>query len=174
MYLKLRPALPSDIEPFKDPNIHLAIVEDTAFSTPVVVGLAKWVFVPENSSLPGLFPSDMTPPEELMQHMADPELGTHFFGDQHARHDKYMGSKSHWYLSLIVTSPEYKGAGAGRILMEWGLQKVDEEGHEAYLEASPEGRPLFEKYGFRVEEVAEYLDGRYVECSMIRSAKKAE
>lgn len=58
--------------------------------------------------------------------------------------------------------------------MEWGVKMVDEGSHEAYLEASPAGKPLFEKYGFHVEEVAEYLEGRYVECSMIRDAMKTE
>ncbi|KAK0659707.1 putative acetyltransferase, GNAT family [Cercophora samala] len=126
-------------------NSHLAIVEDISLSPPVIVGLAKWVFLPENSTLPGLFTSDMDLPQE-----------------------------PHWYLALIVTLPDYKGSGAGRLLMEWGIKKVDEDEQDAYLEASPEGKPLFEKYGFRVEEVAEYLDGSYIERSMVRDAKKTE
>ncbi|KAK4173101.1 hypothetical protein QBC36DRAFT_303947 [Triangularia setosa] len=159
---------------FQDANCHLDIVEDISLSPPIVVGLAKWVFVPENSPLPGLVPLEMELSKEVMQNMTDPELGVTFFGDQHARHEKYMGSKSHCYLALIATRPDYRGFGAGRMLMESGVQKVDEEGYKAYLEASPEGKPLFEKFGFRVEQVAEYLDGRYLECSMIRDTKKTE
>ncbi|CAP73381.1 uncharacterized protein PODANS_2_7650, partial [Podospora anserina S mat+] len=157
-----------------DNNSHLAIAKVISLSPPVVVGLAKWVFVLENSTLPGLFPSDMDLPREVMDHMTDPDLGMAFFSDQHARHQKYMGSKAHWYLALIATRPEYKGSGVGRLLMEWGVMMVDEGSHEAYLEASPAGKPLFEKYGFHVEKVAEYLEGRYVECSMIRDAMKTE
>ncbi|KAK0739452.1 hypothetical protein B0T21DRAFT_400567 [Apiosordaria backusii] len=155
-------------------NSHLAIVEDTSLFPPAVVGLAKWVFVPENTAIPGLFPSDMSLPKEVMENMADPEVGMAFLGDQHARHAEYMGNKAHWYLALIATRPDYKGSGAGRLLMEWGIRKVDEEGYAAYLEATPQGKPLFEKYGFRVEEVAEHVDGNYVECSMRRDAKKTE
>ena len=34
-------------------------------------------------------------------------------------------------------------------MMSWGLQQADEQGVEAYLEASPEAVPLYEKHGFR-------------------------
>lgn len=33
--------------------------------------------------------------------------------------------------------------------MQWGLRQADEEGAEAYLEASPDAVPLYERLGFR-------------------------
>jgi hypothetical protein len=33
--------------------------------------------------------------------------------------------------------------------MKWGLKQADEQNIEAYLEASPEAVPLYEKLGFR-------------------------
>jgi hypothetical protein len=39
------------------------------------------------------------------------------------------------------------------------------------LEASPEGKGLFERFGFRVVERLVYLDGSYVECCMIRGGR---
>ena len=34
-------------------------------------------------------------------------------------------------------------------MMRWGLDRADIHGTEAYLEASPEAVPLYEKLGFR-------------------------
>jgi hypothetical protein len=56
--------------------------------------------------------------------------------------------------------------------VQWGVERADaDEGCEAYLEASPDGRGLFERFGFGVVERLVYLDGGYVECSMVRSVK---
>ena len=33
--------------------------------------------------------------------------------------------------------------------MRWGLTQADEQGVEAYLEASPDAVPLYERLGFR-------------------------
>jgi hypothetical protein len=65
-------------------------------------------------------------------------------------------------------------------LVEWGLGKADEEGVEAYIEASPAGKSLYEKMGYK--EIGERLvipakeEGGedYVECFMLRDARKKE
>jgi len=33
-------------------------------------------------------------------------------------------------------------------MMEWGVRKADELGLEAYIDATAEGKPLYENYGF--------------------------
>lgn len=50
---------------------------------------------------------------------------------------------------MVATDPAYQGKGAGSLMMKWGLDQADAQGVEAYLEASPEGVPLYEKLGFR-------------------------
>lgn len=37
----------------------------------------------------------------------------------------------------------------GKRLLEWGLEKADREGLEWWIEASPAGKPLYEKLGWR-------------------------
>jgi ribosomal protein S18 acetylase RimI-like enzyme len=183
-----------------DPNAHLVVVEDTSpsspGSSPVLVGFAKWVYVPEGAEVPGIFDSatgtgtgtgaGVEDDDDLQGHgkqmgntegdiwgtVKNLELAKTYFGRQHDRHEKYMGRRRHWYLELIATKREVKGSGAGRKLVQWGLEKVDADGCEAYLEASPEGKGLFEKLGFRVVERLVYLDGAYVECCMIRKGKR--
>jgi predicted GNAT family N-acyltransferase len=100
----------------------------------------------------------------------DKELAKEYFGGQAVQHERFMGKRAHWYLELISTKPEIKGLGTGRKLVQWGLEKVDKDGAEAYLEASPQGKGLFERFGFEVVEKLVYVDGGYVECSMMRTA----
>jgi len=54
------------------------------------------------------------------------------------------------------------------------LEKVDRDGRKAYLEASPEGKGLFERFGFGVVERVAVLEGEYVECSMLRAGGVGE
>ena len=39
------------------------------------------------------------------------------------------------------------------MLLQWGAQEADRLGLDSYLEASPEGKPLYEKKGFREVEL---------------------
>ncbi len=50
---------------------------------------------------------------------------------------------------MLATDPKYQGKGAGSQLMRWGLERADQEGFEAYLEASPDAVRLYEHFGFR-------------------------
>jgi ribosomal protein S18 acetylase RimI-like enzyme len=178
-----------------DPNAHVVVAEDTSQSPAVLLGLAKWVYVPAGAGVPGI---GRAVPEEgggggemvsggegegvgegegegaqdVFAHVRDPEMAKRYFAKHYEQHEKFMGARGHWYLELISTKREVKGLGTGRKLVEWGLEKVDADGCEAYLEASPEGRGLFERFGFRVVERLVYLDGAYVECSMMREGKK--
>ena len=52
-------------------------------------------------------------------------------------------------LEMLVTDPAFQGQGAGKLMMSWGLERADRDGVEAYLEASPEAVPLYERSGFR-------------------------
>lgn len=49
---------------------------------------------------------------------------------------------------MIVTRPDMQRRGLGAELMRWGCERADEEGWVAFLNASEEGRPLYEMFGF--------------------------
>jgi ribosomal protein S18 acetylase RimI-like enzyme len=172
------------------PNAHVVVAEDASQAPAVLLGLAKWVYVPEGAGVPGIgraVPGDGGEGEaggevagagegaqDVFAHVRDPEMAKRYFAKQYEQHEKFMGTRRHWYLELIATKREVKGLGTGRKLVQWGLEKVDADGCEAYLEASPEGRGLFERFGFRVVERLVYMDGAYVECSMMREGMGTE
>lgn len=54
-------------------------------------------------------------------------------------------------LVVLVTDPAHERKGAGKMLLEWGCKKADEQGLDAYLDATPIGRPLYQRYGFVIE-----------------------
>ncbi|KAK3328184.1 acyl-CoA N-acyltransferase [Cercophora scortea] len=161
-----------------NPNTHFLIVEDISPSTtttsedqkPTFVGFAKWNLVPANYVYP-------TPPKSEIW-PADPALAEHFFGILFERHEALMGPRRHWYLELIGTREEYHGLGAGAMMVGWGTARADEEGVEAYLDSTPAGRRLYEKFGFEGVEMRWFLGGEeeeeYGECFMIRGARGRE
>lgn len=86
-----------------------------------------------------------------------------------------MRGRRHWYLEILATRREDQGRGAGGMLLRWGLERADEEGTETYLEASPDGKPIYQRFGFEevdrlvVDLKEEVLGEReFVECYMLR------
>jgi ribosomal protein S18 acetylase RimI-like enzyme len=69
---------------------------------------------------------------------------------------------------MIGVHPSEKGRGLGSKLLRWGLERADAEGVEVFLSASPEGRPMYEKYGFRAVNTFAPYPG-YEQVAMIRS-----
>lgn len=77
-------------------------------------------------------------------------------------------------LALLVTSSEHRCKGAGSLLLQWGIEKAEEMGLPCYLQASEEGRRLYEKYGFEAIDAKEFdlseygLEGVEMMTEMIR------
>lgn len=57
----------------------------------------------------------------------------------------------HYYLSLLGTHPEHRGAGLGMALLAENLATIDDQGMPAYLESSnPENVGRYERLGFEL------------------------
>ncbi|KAI2624837.1 acyl-CoA N-acyltransferase [Hypoxylon sp. NC1633] len=79
---------------------------------------------------------------------SQPELCQGFFdklGDMSEKHD----AKTMLGLSLLCTSTKYQRRGAAKALMLPMLHLADVQGLKVYLEATPHGKPLYERLGFR-------------------------
>ncbi|KAJ5520949.1 Acyl-CoA N-acyltransferase [Penicillium fimorum] len=99
---------------------------------------------------------------------SDKELCDRFFFGMEEQHVKWMGDRPHYYLDILGVHPSYQGKGLGTKLLKWGLTRADAEGVEVYLAASPAGRPLYSKYGFREVDTFSPYPG-HVLVMMIRS-----
>jgi ribosomal protein S18 acetylase RimI-like enzyme len=66
----------------------------------------------------------------------------------------------HFYLFVLGTRPDHRGAGVGSALLRHVLDTCDAEGLPAYLESSdPRNVPLYERHGFRVLQELEVSPG---------------
>ncbi|KAL9066600.1 MAG: hypothetical protein Q9161_007430 [Pseudevernia consocians] len=62
-------------------------------------------------------------------------------------------------LSLMCVYPEFQRRGVGRLLMEWGLAKIDGLGLESFIEATDSGKGLYARCGYRfVKKVSVNVD----------------
>ncbi|KAH8748628.1 acyl-CoA N-acyltransferase [Diaporthe sp. PMI_573] len=185
--LRLRPGSPADVEDMcetvldafsgnmldalaeeiHDPNAQFVVVEDTVASPSALVAFAKWNApvvgpgTPQIPPLPDCWPAD-----------GDPALAGVFFTKLADMHEQIMEGRPHWYLEMIVTRGEYQGLGAGRMLMEWGVKRADEEGARCYLDATPEGKHLYERFGFKDQTTWCFFNETYRHSFMIRNATR--
>lgn len=158
----------SILEEMADPNAHHICIYDSSTPDQKIVAFAKW-----NSP-----DTPITTDMPAWPEGADEALANHFFGNLVGTHKKLMTGRRHWYLELVATRPEYQGKGAAGKLLRWGIERANAEGTETYLEASPDGKPIYEHFGFKeVDRLVVELDGKgegvlaekeFVECFMVR------
>jgi predicted N-acetyltransferase YhbS len=71
----------------------------------------------------------------------------------------------------MATLPTHRGLGAASQLLRWGLDRADQEGLEAYVEASAAVVPMYERFGFRTVGTYEVRRIVYVESFMVRAPR---
>ncbi|KAF1964921.1 hypothetical protein BU23DRAFT_41487 [Bimuria novae-zelandiae CBS 107.79] len=78
-----------------------------------------------------------------------------------AQHEIMGKAEPYLKLDSLVTHPEHHRRGAGRMLLEWGLNKADEEGCRIYLDATPVGLRLYKQAGFQVVKEVTFDMGKW-------------
>ncbi|KAK1517624.1 uncharacterized protein CCOS01_11881 [Colletotrichum costaricense] len=73
-----------------------------------------------------------------------------------------------WRLCWLGVCPDARGHGVGRGLIQWGLDRSDEEAVPTVLEASNAGAILYRKYGFREIGRQSFDDGKHTQPIMLR------
>lgn len=64
---------------------------------------------------------------------------------------RHHPEEPHWYLAVIGSDPDVRGAGFGNALMRSRLDRCDAEGAPAYLESTKESNvPYYLRFGFEV------------------------
>lgn len=56
---------------------------------------------------------------------------------------------------MLCTHPHYRGRGAASLLMAWGCEQADRDQMPLYVDATPEGKPLYERFGFEDRTIPE-------------------
>ena len=147
---------------------HFIVVDDVSTVPPTMAAFGQWRFMASGADIQQP-PSKSEWPED-----GDQELAALFFDDMWRKHKDIMGDRPHWYLELLSTRNEYQRKGIGRILLQWGIDKADADGLECYLGSTPQGKGLYEKFGFKeVKEAGNFtLDGVVIETYMRRDKQR--
>ncbi|KAF2500131.1 acyl-CoA N-acyltransferase [Lophium mytilinum] len=87
---------------------------------------------------------------------------------------KIMGEEEYWYLGVLATLPKHQRRGAGSLLMTEFCKQADEAGHRSYVEASPHGKPTYQRFAFEMRDTfSVVIDGEpYVDCCMVREPQR--
>lgn len=149
----------------KDTNARFLAIEDISTTPPTMAAFAKWNRVEASDNPPAELPNNW--PSN-----GDTDLAKRFFGELGAKHAEIMGGREHWYLELIATRADYQRRGLGVMLVQWGIDRADEEGWECYLDSTPEGKRLYHKLGFATVCTTEYPDISYRHEFMVREKRK--
>ncbi|KAK7431541.1 hypothetical protein QQZ08_002032 [Neonectria magnoliae] len=113
---------------------------------PGILGWVRWVRCPEGP--PPKHPLALTP--AMYPSSGDGAAAARFFqaaGDAAVR---YVAGREYWLLSTILTRRDAQRRGVGAALMNFGVERIDKDGWMAYTNASKAGRPLYERFGFKV------------------------
>lgn len=71
------------------------------------------------------------------------------------------GTRLGW-IGMVLTHPEFRGRGLAGKLVEQVLARADEIGIRTLkLDATEQGRPLYEKHGFKSEQAVERWGGKF-------------
>lgn len=95
-------------------------------------------------------------------------------GDAKAR---LIGTRAHVLLHMLATDPHYHRQGIGSMQLRWGVEETDRLGVMSYLEASDDGKALYERYGYQSVEKLNFDCRKHVDVEevphmiMIRPAR---
>ncbi|KAF2446366.1 acyl-CoA N-acyltransferase [Karstenula rhodostoma CBS 690.94] len=80
---------------------------------------------------------------------SDPELFRSLFHLLNTNKREILGNRPYYTLITCAVLPQHERRGAGTMLVQWGCDRADEAGVEAYIEASLMGVPVYERLGFK-------------------------
>ena len=168
----------------KDPEVHkwMKVIDtdlpkDDHYNQ--LVGMAHWEFHLKERTEAELDAEAAEKAKEEPDAAIDRGFADKFFADIGRIRRETMGGKPYILLHLLATHPDHHRRGVGAMHLNWGAQKADEFGLPMMLEASPIGRPLYEKNGYvkvgdlPVDAMAHGHPKELPHAIMIRPAKGA-
>ncbi|KIW52682.1 hypothetical protein PV05_08307 [Exophiala xenobiotica] len=157
-----------------DPTCYIMIVKEAMSGE--VASFAIWHFYPPRTQ-------DEVDREMLIDDFpfpsdANKELGNRLIHNSiRKRHEAVAANvgaqRPYVYLAAVGTSPKYQKQGAASQLLNWGVERADDQGLTIYVEATPAALRLYEKHGFREVgrlqlDLAPWKAGDYSNMCMVR------
>ena len=126
--------------------IDTALPDDDPYGK--IVGVSDWLFYPKERTEAELAEEEAESKEGGFPPDSNHELLKAFFPIMTNAKKDHLGGKPHIRCHILVTHPHHHRRGAGAMQLRWGFEQADKLGVPVWLEASPIGRPLYEREGF--------------------------
>lgn len=146
-------------EQLQDPEIKFFKVIDTELTatTPSdseshgnIVGIAKWALHPYERSESELDAADAEAETAGYPPGMGEAFARAFFGGMRVMKRENLGGRPYVNLHILAVLPEHRGRGIAQMLLQRGLEEAEGLGLPVYLESTPMGKGLYEKWGFEV------------------------
>ncbi|PYH89581.1 acyl-CoA N-acyltransferase [Aspergillus ellipticus CBS 707.79] len=83
----------------------------------------------------------------------DPAAADAFLQTLEENRARFVGGRENFYLDMLATHTDFRRMGAARLLLQWGCEEADRAKVPVYIDASDEGRPVYERFGFVAQDV---------------------
>jgi hypothetical protein len=118
-----------------------------------IIAIARWHYFPTGYDFDSMSHWEVAtlPPDqgEWPPNFSQPLHDFILLSRDRARASWIPAGQPAWVLMHLVTRSSQRGRGAAGMLIKWGIEQSEREGTPAYLEAGVQGKPIYEKYGFR-------------------------
>ncbi|KAK8009499.1 hypothetical protein PG991_012050 [Apiospora marii] len=152
-----------------EPDVRVFVVtEDNKDSKDDILGYVEWV-------APRSEPYSPPPPAPDTTGAKAQALAQQFFEVMERKQREHMGRTPHWHLAFIGVRQRAQGRGVARQLIQWGVDRADADGVEAYVQSSPMAAARYRRYGFEDMDTHHFeLAGDYHEVFLKRKPQQQE
>ncbi|KAK7212418.1 hypothetical protein V2G26_019596 [Clonostachys chloroleuca] len=140
------------------------LTDDQGRSTGKILGWARWVrrpapTAPSRSSMQRQRPlrHAVVNPDDFPAN-GDQLFAAGYFQANLDNKAEVIGQNCHWFLSTLFVRREEQGRGVGGMLISVGTEAADKEGWPTYLNSSPVGKCLYERYGFETVRISWFTE----------------
>ncbi|KAI9837269.1 MAG: hypothetical protein M1819_000343 [Sarea resinae] len=142
----------------EDPTSHWLKVVNT--DTGEIIGAALWNILEDDSEpMPGLYEAYYWP---------EGTEGRNYASHVLSRLSTLQAARMKGpcvFLQICFVHPSHQRHGAGKLLVNWGVEKADAMGVHAFVEGTNCGCPLYEKYGFGVTDILRLDSSAYLSAT---------
>lgn len=78
-----------------------------------------------------------------------PLIAAEFYKKLIGGHLRNMSGIRHWYLDMMGVRKESQGKGIAKKLVQWGLDKAEQDQVICFVESTSDSQTFYEKFGFR-------------------------
>lgn len=156
---RMRNRILPDVGPAKD--LCFVAREESSGS---IVAIARWGIVSQPPSTPAeadvAFADAVRKKESEIQVEGENEvLSSAYFKASWYAENEVVAGRPYMTLRLLAADPLFGRRGAGTALLVSGLDRADDQDLPVFLSGATMGKPLYEKFGFRVLKTVPF-DGR--------------